>query len=72
MVQHASGAAHLLRYGINNVALGGEHWNSLPGFVLDAATAGYPPGIDGVLGVRALGSTRVRFDFERRELGWSR
>jgi Aspartyl protease len=71
VIQHASGAAHLLRYELDQVRLGGERWARLPGFVLDASTAGYPPGIDGVLGVRALGSTRVRFDFERRELGWS-
>jgi hypothetical protein len=33
---------------------------------------GYPSGIDGVLGVTALGCQRVRFDFQRSELGWSR
>jgi hypothetical protein len=31
-----------------------------------------PPGIDGVLGVRALGCQRVRFDIDRGEFGWSR
>jgi hypothetical protein len=39
--------------------------------VLDASTAGYPSGIDGVLGVLALGGTRVHFNFQRGELGWS-
>jgi hypothetical protein len=39
--------------------------------VLDASTVAYPPGIDGVLGVLALRGTRVHFDFQRGELGWS-
>jgi predicted aspartyl protease len=71
-VQHASGTARLLRFDLPQVTLGNQHWDRLPGFVLEAATRGYPAGIDGVLGVRALGGTRVRFDFERGELGWSR
>ena len=33
---------------------------------------GYPPGIDGVLGVLALGCQRVQFDFENGQFGWSR
>ena len=72
IVQHASGAAHLLRYELRQVTLGDGHWDTLHGFVLDASTAGYPEGIDGVLGVRALGGNRVRFDFERGQLGWSK
>jgi predicted aspartyl protease len=72
IVQHASGAAHLLRYELHQATLGDDHWDTLNGFVLDASTAGYPEGIDGVLGVRALGGNRVRFDFERGQLGWSK
>jgi predicted aspartyl protease len=72
VVEHASGSARLLRYDLRDVSLGDAHWDTLPGFVLDASTAGYPPGIDGVLGVLALGGTRVHFDFQRGELGWSR
>ena len=53
------------------MTLGDQRWESLPGFVLDASTASYPAGIDGVLGVCAIGRTRVRFDFERGELGWT-
>jgi hypothetical protein len=33
---------------------------------------GYPPGIDGVLGTLSVSSQRVRFDFERKEFGWTR
>jgi predicted aspartyl protease len=71
-ILHASGVAHLLRYDLRQVTLGDQHWENLSGFVLDASTASYPPGIDGVLGVRAIGGTQVRFDFERGELGWSK
>jgi hypothetical protein len=71
-VYHATGAARLLKYELRQVTVGDQQWDALPGFVLDTKTDQYPPGIDGVLGVRALGSTRVRFDFERGELGWSR
>ena len=71
VIQHGSGLAHLLRFELRQVTLGDQHWDRLPGFVLDAPTDAYPPGIDGVLGVLALGATRVRFDFERGELGWS-
>jgi Aspartyl protease len=72
VVRHVSGSARLLRYDLRDVSLGDAHWDTLPGFVLDASMAGYPPGIDGVLGVLALGSTRVHFDFARGELGWNR
>lgn len=72
VVYHATGAARLLKYELRQVTLGDQHWESLPGFVLDAKTDQYPPGIDGVLGVRALGASRVQFDFERGELGWTR
>ena len=71
VIQHASGLAHLLRFDLRQVTLGDQNWDRLPGFVLDAPTDAYPPGIDGVLGVLALGGTCVRFDFERGELGWS-
>jgi predicted aspartyl protease len=72
VVQHASGLAHLLRFDLPEVTLGNQHWDRLQGFVVDAPMDGYPSGIDGVLGVLALGGTRVRFDFERGELGWAK
>jgi hypothetical protein len=72
VVQYASGPAHLRRFELRQVTLGDQRWDTLPGFVFDASTDAYPPGIDGVLGVLALGGTRVRFDFERGELGWSK
>jgi hypothetical protein len=44
----------------------------LTAWALDRVPNGYPPSVDGVLGVMALGCQRVRFDFERNEFGWSR
>jgi hypothetical protein len=70
LIQYASGRARLLRYDLRQVTLGNQHWDSLPGFVLDRSTDGYPAGIDGVLGVCALGGTRVRFDFDHGEFSW--
>jgi hypothetical protein len=71
-VQYAAGAARLMRLELRQAGLGADIWDKLPAWALDRATNGYPPGIDGVLGVTALGCQRVRFDFERGELGWSR
>ena len=72
VIQHTAGLTRLQRYELHQVTLGDQHWDTLSGFVLDAPTKEYPPGIDGVLGVLALGGKRVRFDLERGELSWSR
>jgi predicted aspartyl protease len=71
-VQYASGSARLRRLDLRNVGLGTHVWDELPAWALDRVPHGYPPSIDGILGVMALGCQRVRFDFERNELGWSR
>lgn len=71
-VQYASGPARLVRLELRQVGLGAHTWDKLEAWSLDRALDGYPPDIDGVLGVLALGCKRVRFDFERGELGWSR
>jgi predicted aspartyl protease len=71
-VQYAAGAARLLKLELRQAALGPDTWDKLPAWSLDRETAGYPPGIDGVLGVTALGCQRVRFDFEKGEFGWTR
>ena len=49
---------------------GGTTFEHLEGFMSDAAVDGYPPEIDGVLGIRVLASKRVEFDFERNRLGF--
>jgi hypothetical protein len=71
-VQYASGAARLRRLELRQVGFGGDVWDKLPAWAIDRVPHGYPPDIDGVLGVVSLGCQRVRFDFDRGELGWSR
>ena len=71
-VQYASGVARLQRLDLRHVRLGARVWDKLPAWALDRVPDGYPPSIDGVLGVLALDCQRVQFDFERNELGWSR
>lgn len=71
-VQYASGPARLVRLELRQVGLGAHTWDKLEAWSLDRALEGYPADIDGVLGVLALGCKRLRFDFERGELGWSR
>jgi hypothetical protein len=71
-VQYGSGPARLRRLDLRQVGLGTHVWDKLPAWALDRVPQGYPLSIDGVLGVRALGCQRVRFDFERSEFSWSR
>jgi hypothetical protein len=70
-VRYASGVARLQRLDLRQVGLGGHVWDKLEGWTLDRVPQGYPTSIDGVLGVLSLGCTRVRFDFERSEVGCS-
>jgi hypothetical protein len=70
-VQYAFGAARLQRLDLRQVRLGARVWDRLPAWALDRLLDGYPPSIDGVLGVLALGCRRVQFDFEKSEFGWS-
>jgi hypothetical protein len=70
-VRYASGPARLRRIVLRDVTLGANAWSTLPAWALDRPPAGYPPGIDGVLGVTALGCRTVHFDFERSKLGCS-
>jgi hypothetical protein len=70
-VQYASGAARLQRLDLRQVRLGARVWDKLTAWALDRALDGYPPSIDGVLGVLALECQRVHFDFKRNELGCS-
>jgi predicted aspartyl protease len=69
IVQYASGPARLLRLELREASLGSQVWDKLPAWGLDRSVDGYPPNVDGVLGVMALGCRRVRFDFERGEFG---
>jgi predicted aspartyl protease len=70
-VQYASGPARLRLLELRQVGLGSHTWDKLSAWAIDRESQGYPPGIDGVLGVLALGCHRVRFDVENGELSWS-
>ena len=70
-VQYASGAARLQRLDLRQVRLGARVWDKLTAWALDRVLDGYPPSIDGVLGVLALDCRRVQFDFTRNEFGCS-
>jgi hypothetical protein len=70
-VRYYTGPARLRRLDLRKVGLGTHVWDQLSGWALDRVPDDYPPSIDGVLGVRALGCQRVRFDFERNEFGCS-
>jgi len=71
ILQYGSGAARLRRLDLRGPGLGTYTWDNLSAWTLDRVLDGYPPAIDGVLGVRALGCQRVAFDFGRGEFGWS-
>jgi len=72
IVQYASGPARLQRFELREASLGSHVWDKLAAWGLDRSVDGYPPNVDGVLGVMALGCRRIRFDFEQGEFGWSR
>ena len=69
-VRYASGVARVQRLNLRQVRLGARVWDELPAWALDRVPDGYPPSIDGVLGLLALDCQRVQFDFERNELAW--
>jgi hypothetical protein len=71
-IQYASGTAYLRRVDLHDARLGTDRWPALTAWTLDRVPLGYPPAIDGVLGVLALDPARAAFDFERNEFGWSR
>ena len=56
---------------LRQVRLGARVWDKLTAWALDRVLDGYPPSIDGVLGVLALDCRRVQFDFTRNEFGCS-
>ena len=65
ILYHASGASRLFRVSLPDLDIAGTMVDHLEGLLSDAAVDGYPPGIDGVLGVRAVASRLAEFDFER-------
>jgi hypothetical protein len=67
----AAGKYRLKRVALPRLTVGGSAMEGVEGFMSGASMDGYPAGIDGVLGIRAVASRRVDFDFERNRLGLS-
>jgi hypothetical protein len=69
VLYHISGTSRLDRVFLPPLAAGGTTVEHLEGFMSDAPVDGYPPEIDGVLGIRVLAPKSAEFDFERNRLG---
>jgi predicted aspartyl protease len=67
---HLSGTSRLNRVLLMDLELGGLTINRLEGFMSDSPVEGYPAGIDGVLGLRAVATKHADFDFERSRLAF--
>jgi predicted aspartyl protease len=70
VVYHLSGASRLRRVTLSALDINGKAIEHLEGPLSDALVDDYPPGIDGVLGVRAIASRQAEFDFERNRLAF--
>jgi predicted aspartyl protease len=66
---HMAGTSHLQRVLLSRLEIGSLAIPRIEGLVSNADVHHYPPDIDGILGVRAIVSRRVDFDFERTRLG---
>jgi predicted aspartyl protease len=71
LISHLAGTSRLDRVLLPSVEAGDSTFGRVEGFISDASLAGYPHGIDGVLGVRVLAAKRVGFDFERHRLAFA-
>ena len=70
VIYHASGATRFHCVTLPDLNAGGFPIARIEGLLSDAPVDGYPAGIDGVLGVRALASRLAEFDFERARFGF--
>jgi hypothetical protein len=70
LLYHISGTSQLHRVFLPALEAGGTTIEHIEGFMSDSPLDGYPPEIDGVLGIRVLASKRAEFDFEGGRLGF--
>jgi hypothetical protein len=68
-INSPSGKVTLRRMELRNAALGSQTWDRLTAWSLDRPVDAYPPEVDGVLGVTALGCRQAQFDFDRGAFG---
>jgi hypothetical protein len=64
-----AGTSRLQRVVLPRLEAGSLTITGLEGLLSNANVDHYPPAIDGILGVRAIASSRADFDFERNRLG---
>lgn len=69
LLYHMAGTSRLQRVLLSRLEIGSLTIPRIEGLVSNADVHHYPPDIDGILGVRAIVSRRVDFDFERNRLG---
>jgi hypothetical protein len=72
LINHLAGTSRFNRVVLPAVEVGGSTLRAVEGFLSDASFTGFPPSIDGVIGVRVLASKRADFDFERNRLAFAR
>jgi predicted aspartyl protease len=69
LLYHMAGTSRLQRVLLPRLEVGSLTLTRREGLLSSADVHHYPSDIDGILGVRAIVSTRVDFDFERNKLG---
>jgi len=69
VLYHMAGTSRLQRVLLPRLQVGSLTIPRIEGLLSNADVHHYPPDIDGILGVRAIVSRRVDFDFERNRLG---
>lgn len=69
LLYHMAGTSRLQRVLLSRLEIGSLTIPRIEGLVSNADVHHYPPDIDGILGVRAIVSRRVDFDFEQNRLG---
>jgi len=70
VLYHLAGSSRLQRVFLPPLEADGSTIQHVEGFMSDQSLDGYPPGIDGVLGLRALASKHIDLDFERGRLAF--
>jgi Aspartyl protease len=70
LMYHFSGTSRLKRVFLPPLEVDTATFDRVEGFLSDTSVDGYPSGIDGVLGLRAIVSKRADFDFERGRLAF--
>lgn len=69
-VRHAGGKTRLRKVRLSKISIGTTEWSELEAFLMEGGAG--DSGLDGVLGIRALGLKRLTVDFRVNRIGWLR